>query len=85
MSALAHRIVEAYPAGTYALPALLRVLRIEESDAVPTAAIECRRRPRLLLNPAFVERHADTPEKLLMLVMHELHTSCSATRGCTAG
>jgi hypothetical protein len=29
--------------------------------------------PRLLINPQFVEAHAATPERLLMLVMHELH------------
>lgn len=35
--------------------------------------VECRVQPRLLVNPAFVAAHAGTPEKLLMLVMHELH------------
>jgi predicted metal-dependent peptidase len=29
--------------------------------------------PKLLRNPEFVALHAQTPEKLLMLVMHELH------------
>ena len=37
------------------------------------AAVECRAQPRLLVNPEFVAAHANTPEKLLMLVMHELH------------
>ena len=59
--------------GAYALSALLRVLDIVASDTVPTAAVECKLQPRLLINPEFVEKHADTPEKLLMLVMHELH------------
>jgi hypothetical protein len=40
---------------------------------VPTAAVECRVQPRLLINPRFVGKHARTSEKLLMLVMHELH------------
>ena len=53
--------------------ALLRLVDIVESDAVETAAVECRSQPRLLVNPAFVERWAATPEKLLMLIMHELH------------
>jgi hypothetical protein len=52
---------------------LLRLLDIEETDRVPTAAVDCKVQPRLLINPAFVDAHADTPEKLLMLVMHELH------------
>ena len=38
-----------------------------------TAAVECRLQPRLLINPDFVDAWAATPEKLLMLVMHELH------------
>jgi hypothetical protein len=46
---------------------------IVESDEVPTAAVECQLQPRLLINPGFVEKHAETPEKLLVLVMHELH------------
>lgn len=70
---LADRVLDAFPAGTYALHGLLSLLDIVESDEVPTAAVECRAEPRLLINPAFVNRHAQTPEKLLMLVMHELH------------
>src|SRR6185436_8240543 len=48
-------------------------LDIVETDAVPTAAVECRVQPRLRINPGFVDAHAATPERLLMLVMHELH------------
>ena len=70
---LADRILDAFPAGSYALSALLRLVDIVETDEVPTAAVECVRQPRMLINPGFVERHADTPETLLMLVMHELH------------
>ena len=71
--ALAERILDAFPSGTYALSALLRLLDIVETTSVPTAAVECRAQPRLLVNPQFVDAHAQTPEKLLMLVMHELH------------
>ena len=70
---VADRILDCFPGGTYALTALLRLLDIVESDEVPTAAVECREQPRLLVNPGFVAQHAETPEKLLMLVMHELH------------
>ncbi len=71
--ALADSILDAFPSGSYALSALLRLLDIVATDRVPTAAVECRAQPRLLINPAFVAEHAPTPEKLLMLVMHELH------------
>ncbi len=70
---LAERILDAFPSGSYALAALLRLMDIVESTSVPTAAVECRIQPRLLVNPEFVARHARTAETLLMLVMHELH------------
>lgn len=70
---IAERILDAFPSGSYALTALLRLLDIVESRNVPTAAVECLIQPRLLINPDFVADHAQTPEKLLMLVMHELH------------
>jgi hypothetical protein len=73
MNALEERILECFPSGSYALSALLRLMDIVESDRVATAAVECRIQPRLLINPEFVSAHADTPEQLLMLVMHELH------------
>ena len=73
MISLSDRILDSFPSGSYALGALLRLMDIAESDEVPTAAVECQLQPRLLINPGFVEKHAETPEKLLMLVMHELH------------
>lgn len=70
---MAERILDAFPSGAYALSGLLRLLDIVETTKVPTAAVECRVQPRLLINPEFVATHANSPEKLLMLVMHELH------------
>jgi hypothetical protein len=71
--ALAERILDAFPSGSYAMAGLLRLLDIVETEEVPTAAVECKVQPRMLINPRFVEQYAATPEKLLMLVMHELH------------
>ena len=70
---LTEAILDAFPSGSYAMTGLLRLLDIVATSAVPTAAVECRAQPRMLVNPHFVARHANTPEKLLMLVMHELH------------
>jgi len=70
---ISDRILGTFPSGTYCPNALLRVLDIVETGAVATAAIECRAQPRLLVNPEFVEQHAETDEKLLVLVLHELH------------
>lgn len=72
-ASLAERVLGCFGGGGYALSALLRLLDIVETDTVETAAVECRAEPRLLINPAFIDRHAETPEKLFMLVMHELH------------
>ena len=72
-SSLAAQILDAFPSGSYALTGLLRLLDVVETDSVPTAAVECQVQPRMLINPTFVAQHAATPEKLLMLVMHELH------------
>jgi hypothetical protein len=73
MIPIAERILDCFPSGSYAVSALLRLLDIVESREIPTAAVECRVQPRLLINPDFVQRHANTPDKLLMLIMHELH------------
>jgi len=73
MSDLVSRILDCVPAGTYALRALFQLVDIVESDEIPTAAIEGGDVPRLLVNPDFVVRYAATPERLVMLVMHELH------------
>lgn len=70
---LADRILDCFPSGVYALSALLQLLDVVESREVETAAVECRLQPRMLINPDFVDASASTPEKLLMLVMHELH------------
>jgi len=72
-ASIAERILDAFPSGSYALSALLRLMDIVETSEVPTAAVECKEQPRLLINPEFVEKHAQTPEKLLCLIMHELH------------
>jgi hypothetical protein len=70
---IAERILDTFPSGSYGLLALLRLLDIVETTEVDTAAVECTAMPRLLINTHFVEDHASTPERLLMLVMHELH------------
>lgn len=70
---ISERILDCFPSGTYALHALLQLLEIVETIEIDTAAVECLIQPRMLINPEFVETWAATPEKLLMLVMHELH------------
>ena len=73
MNDLTARVLNAIPAGAYEMNALLALLRVEETDTVPTASISCERRPVLRINPEFVRRHCRTDEHLFLLVMHELH------------
>ena len=72
-SSLTERLLQSFPSGSFCLPAMLELASIEETDAVPTAAVECCARPRLLLNPQWINEYAATPEKLVMLTLHELH------------
>ena len=67
------RVLNAIPAAAFETNALLALLRIEETDAVPTASVSCERRPVLRINPAFVERHCRSDEHLFLLAMHEPH------------
>ena len=72
MSALADRIARSLPGSSFELEALVRLVGIEETDAVPTAAVTCRSRARLLMNPTFVAEHCRSDEHLFLLVMHEM-------------
>ena len=72
-TSIADQLLGSFPSGTYCLPALLSLAEIVETTSVATAAVECTLRPRFLINPEWVAQHAQTPEKLVMLTMHELH------------
>ena len=41
----------------FAVRAVLRILQVEFSDEVPTLAVTCVERPRLLVNLEFLEAH----------------------------
>jgi hypothetical protein len=78
---LEHRLASCLPAATVELEAFCRLAGVVESDEVETAAMECRVRPRLLLNPAFVAEHCQRDEHLFLLVMHEIwHVVLAHTR-----
>ncbi len=73
MPSLTDTIINSFPSGAYCFPAFLEIVEIVETTDVPTAAVECAGRPRLRINPEWVAQHANTPEKLVMLILHELH------------
>jgi hypothetical protein len=81
VDALVAGILEIAGARSLSLDALLRLTSIEWSGAVTTAMVECADRPRLFINPVFVECSCNTPEKLATLLLHELsHVSMGHTK-----
>ena len=72
-NAIRTRIYNVVPAGSWQMEELLSLLDIIPDESIPTACVDCTARPRLRLNPAFLEAHCRTDEHLLMLVLHELH------------
>lgn len=66
------RLLSSLPAATLEMETLARLAGIVSSRKIPTAAMECKHRPRLLLNPDFIEKHCKRDEHILLLVMHEL-------------
>ncbi len=75
------RIYSVIPAASYQMEKLLSLVDIACTEDVPTAAIECVERPRMLLNPRFIEASCRTDEHLFLLVMHELqHVVLGHTR-----
>jgi hypothetical protein len=72
VSGLAERIARCLPGGSFELETLVRLVGIDETDAVPTAAVTCRSRARLLINPQFAAEYCQRDEHLFLLVMHEM-------------
>lgn len=70
---LRERVFNALPAASYQMDQLLGLLDVVADRSVPSAAVECTERPRLLINPDFVEQNCRHDEDLLVLVMHELY------------
>jgi hypothetical protein len=78
---LSARLIACLPAATFEMETLCRLAGIKATNDIPTAAVECTFRPRLLLNPSFIEKHCARDEHLFLLVMHELwHIMLAHTR-----
>ena len=54
-----------------AIRAVLKVLHVEFTDEVPTLAVTCEDRPRLLVNLGFVREHCRTEAHVKAVVCHE--------------
>jgi hypothetical protein len=66
------RLLSSMPAATFEMETFSRLAGVVASRDVPTAAMECKHRPRLLINPDFVAQFCKRDEHLFLLVMHEL-------------
>ena len=44
----------------FAIRAALRILKVQYTDDIPTLAVTCQARPSLLVNLAFLGKHAKT-------------------------
>lgn len=78
---LAKRLVSCLPAATFEMETLAKLTGIKASRDIPSAAVECAYRPRMLLNPDFVAQYCQRDEHLFLLVMHELwHIILAHTR-----
>lgn len=68
-----------------AVRAVLKVLAVEFTDTVPTLAVTCEARPRLLVNLAFLREHCRTEAQVKAVVCHEfLHVLLRHTERFTA-
>ncbi len=67
------RIYNMIVAMPYGLEKMLSLMDIEESTSVKTACVPIGGRPRIVVNPEYVESHCETDHKLFMLIQHELH------------
>jgi hypothetical protein len=55
----------------FAIRAVLKILAVEFTDSVPTLAVTCEERPRLLINLGFVREHCRTAEHVKAALCHE--------------
>ncbi|HIK98173.1 MAG TPA: hypothetical protein EYG13_01350 [Dehalococcoidia bacterium] len=66
--ALYQELIEENP---FAVRAVLKVLQVEFTETVPTLAVTCETRPRLLVNLAFLRRHCRTDQHVKAVICHE--------------
>lgn len=78
---ITRRLLGCLPATQFEMQTLTRLAGIVATRDVPTASVECKRRPRMLINPDFVAQNCKRDEHLFLLVMHELwHVLLGHTR-----
>lgn len=77
--ALLQELIDENP---FAIRAALRILNVEFTDTIPTLAVTCEVRPRLLVNLNFLSEHAKTESQAKAVIIHEfLHVLLRHTEG----
>jgi hypothetical protein len=77
--ALLQELIDENP---FAIRAALQVLNVQFTVQVPTLAVTCESRPRMLVNLEFVAKHAFTETQVKAVVIHEfLHVLLRHTEG----
>ena len=67
---------------SFAIRAALRILQVEFTSSVPTLAVTCELKPRLLVNLDFLSSHARTEGQAKAVILHEfLHVLLRHTEG----
>ncbi len=66
--ALYRELIEENP---FAVRAVLKVLQVEFTETVPTLAVTCETRPRLLVNLTFLKKHCRTDQHVKAVICHE--------------
>ncbi len=67
-NALYQELIEENP---FAVRAVLKVLQVEFTETVPTLAVTCETRPRLLVNLKFLKKHCRTDQHVKAVICHE--------------
>ena len=77
--ALLQELIDENP---FAIRAALQILKVDYTDSIPTLAVTCEAKPRMLVNLAFLQRHAHTEAQVKAVVVHEfLHVLLRHTEG----
>lgn len=77
--ALLQELIDENP---FAIRAALQVLNVQFTTQVPTLAVTCEARPRMLVNLEFLDKHAFTETQVKAVVIHEfLHVLLCHTEG----
>lgn len=77
--ALLQELIDENP---FAIRAALQILKVEFTEEIPTLAVTCETRPRLLANLGFLAAHAHTEAQAKAVIIHEfLHVLLRHTEG----